>query len=39
MLICGNQSAMGKEIFTALTASKVLGPNQEDQNALIEEMK
>ena len=39
MMICGNQSAMGKQVFEALTCSKVFGDSDEEQNTKIEQLK
>jgi hypothetical protein len=39
MMICGNQSAMGKEVFEALKHSKVFGDTEEKQSEEITKMK
>ena len=37
MMICGSASAMGKQVFDALTAQKVFGESDEEQIKKIEE--
>ena len=39
MMICGSASAMGKQVFDALTAQKVFGESDEEQIKKIEEQK